>query len=124
MCREIQFLSCFIAHLSHFVNPIDICWKTNGAIHLYGTPVHPSHKVSISQLSCGISRRNVPFWSVTLAEGSASSVMATVDFKCSYTLTDYIATLFWSSRYCLAVRAIQCKVVLFVFRAGLLKRLI
>ena len=26
---EIQFLSCFIAHLSHFVNPIDFCWKTH-----------------------------------------------------------------------------------------------
>ena len=23
-----QFLSCFIAHLSHFVNHIDFCWKT------------------------------------------------------------------------------------------------
>ena len=26
---EIQFLSCFIAHLSHFVHPIDFCWKTH-----------------------------------------------------------------------------------------------
>ena len=25
--REIQFLLCFIAHLSHLVNPIDFCWK-------------------------------------------------------------------------------------------------
>ena len=38
----------------------------NGVIHLYGTPVCPSHKVSISQLSCGISRKNAPFWSVPL----------------------------------------------------------
>ena len=26
---EIQFLSCFIAQLSHFANPIDFCWKTH-----------------------------------------------------------------------------------------------
>ena len=40
-----------------------------------------------------------------------------VDFKCSYTL-DYIATLFQSPVYALhglAVRAIQCKVVMFGF---------
>ena len=40
-----------------------------------------------------------------------------VDFKCPYTLY-YIATLFWSPTYALhglAVHAIQCKVVLFVF---------
>ena len=26
---EIQFILCFIAHLEHFVNPIDFCWKTH-----------------------------------------------------------------------------------------------
>ena len=64
---------------------------------------HPNKlQVEISQLSCGISRRNVPFWTVPLGLGCACKIYFlylyhvgrfNVDFKCLFTL-DYIARLF------------------------------